>query len=55
MKHIRSLLYLIFIFLPSMIYSQYLESRDIDIFMSGYTQIKTFLMNIKMIRKTEIG
>ena len=47
MKHIRCLLYMTFIFLPSILYSQYLELGDIDIFMNGYTQIKTILDEYK--------
>jgi hypothetical protein len=34
---------MIFIFLPSIIYSQYLGSRDVDIFINGYAQIKNIL------------
>jgi hypothetical protein len=43
MKHVRYLLFIIFIFLPSIIYSQYLEPGDIDIFINGYMQIKNIL------------
>jgi hypothetical protein len=42
MKHIKYL-GAIFIFLPSVIYSQYLEMEDINIFINGYVQIKNIV------------
>ena len=40
MKLMKCLLCMIFISLPSIIYSQYLEPEDINVFINGYVQIK---------------
>jgi hypothetical protein len=44
---------MIFIFLHSIIYSQYLESGDVDIFINEYTQIKNILDEHKSDKEDE--